>query len=109
MADGQPQHNHNANDQNRWRLSKDIPISVVGFIVCQTIAMTWFSAGQNAKLNSLSEENQISKATQYTKEDARHEREFIEQKFITAENKNEEVTRRLALVEAQVAAMRSNK
>jgi len=85
-----------------WRFSKDIPVSVVGFIILQTILLTYFLAGQNAKLEAVVADNASNKSTQYTKEDARHEREFIEQKFLLMQNKLDEDIRRITSLEAQV-------
>lgn len=99
------EHLHGAN--NRWRLSKDIPVSVVGFIIVQTITFTWFLASQNGKLTAVIEDSATSKIAAYTKEDARHEREFMEQKFILLQNKDDEMTRRLALVESQINELRT--
>jgi hypothetical protein len=96
-----------AHDNGRWRLSKDIPVSVVGFIILQTITFTWFLASQNGKLTAVIDDNASNKIAAYTKDDARHEREFMEQKFLLLQNKDDEMTRRLALVEAQINELRT--
>lgn len=92
----------NPNGRNGWRLSKDIPISVVGVIIMQTLIAVWFIAGLSNGLSQVVKDNAESKATAYSKEDARHEREFMEQKFLLLQNKDEEITRRIALLEAQL-------
>lgn len=85
----------------QWRISKDIPISVVGFIVLQTILLTWFLAGQSAKLTAVVDDNTNAKAAAYTKDDARKDRELMDSKLINVQNKEDEITRRMALIEAQ--------
>lgn len=91
------------NHDGRWRLTKDISITTVGFIFLQTVLFTWFLAGQNAKLTAVASDNEQDKATRYTKDDARHEREFMEQKFLLIQNKEDELTRRVTLVEGRIA------
>ena len=91
-----------AHGDGRWRLSKDIPVSVVGFIIVQTITFTWFLASQNGKLTAVIEDNAANKIASYTKEDARHEREFMEQKFLLLQNRQDELVRRLSLAESQI-------
>lgn len=96
-----------ANPNGHWRLSKEIPISVVGFIVVQTFALVWFLAGQNAKLTTLGEESALNKQANYSKEDARHEREFMELKFLLLQTKDDETIRRIVLLEVQVAELKA--
>lgn len=112
MVDGgaqQPhqQHHHIYEPNGRWRVTKDIPISTVIFITLQTIALVWFLAGQNAKLTSLSDDSVLDKATRYTKDDARHEREFMEQKFQLYQKDVDDMKRRIAILEGQVTEVLS--
>jgi hypothetical protein len=99
--------NSNDNGSGKWRLTKDVPISLVVFLAFQTILFTWFLAGQSAKLAAVADDNAASKATTYTKEDAMHEREFMNQRFLLIDTKTEETTRRIALLEAAVLDLKS--
>lgn len=92
---------------NRWHLSKDIPISMLAYLVVQTILFTWFLSALNSKLNTTAEENTSSKLIAYTKEDARHEREFMEQKFLLLANRDEETMRRMSLLEGSVNELKA--
>jgi hypothetical protein len=94
-----------AND--RWRISKDIPITVVGFLLFQTLCLTWFLAGLRSDLSAVIKDTADAKAAAYTKEDARHEREFIEQKFLTMQNTTEDHVRRIAIIEGQINELRN--
>lgn len=92
---------------NRWHLSKDIPISMLGVLLLQTILFTVFITNLAAKVNSVVEDNVAAKLTVYSKDDARHEREFMEQKLIILSNKDEEMLRRISLLEGAVGELRA--
>jgi hypothetical protein len=77
------------------------------FLIFQTLAGVWVVSGLVSSLHQVVEDNAAAKVTTYSKEDARHEREFMEQKFLLLENKNEEELRRIALLEAQIIELRS--
>ena len=91
-------------ETNTWRLTKEIPVSTLIFIVMQTMALTWFLAGQNSSLTTVIETVKKSDSVAYTKDEARHEREFTDSKLKNIEQSLADFTRRLALVEGQLTA-----
>lgn len=95
----------NGSSAKGWRLSKEIPLSVVLFLVVQTLTASWFLSSQNKTLNDLVAAKTKEETTRYTKEDATREREFQEQKYILLSNKMDESTRRIALLEGQVTEL----
>jgi hypothetical protein len=62
---------------------------------------------QSGKLQTVIEDNATGKVLTYTKEDARHEREFQDQKFLLLKSESDEQTRRIALLEGQMNALKS--
>ena len=91
----------NGTERDGWRLSRDVPISVVAFLVVQTLTFTWFLASQAAATATLVVAQAEQKMTRYSKEDAIHEREFQDQKFIILQSKLDDSIRRIAILEGQ--------
>lgn len=98
---------HGGTPNNRWHLSKDVPISILVFLLFQTIGFTVFLTNLSGKVASVADDNVAAKLTAYSKEDARHEREFLEAKFLLFTNKDEEMIRRISLLEGAVNELKA--
>jgi hypothetical protein len=90
-----------------WRFSKDIPISVVGFLILQAVFLIVSYVDLISTVKGLVAANIVSTATAYTKDDARKDRELMESKLVNIANKEDEMTRRIALLEAQANELRA--
>lgn len=92
---------NDADSNNRWRLTKDIPLSLVAALVLQTLLFTWWLATQSSALNAVIKVVSEGQAKAYTKEDAVREREFQLQVQKNANDKLDELTRRITILEGQ--------
>lgn len=84
------------------RFSREISVGVLAFLILQAVAFIIFATTQNNKLESLLVAFNAAQAQQYTKNDAQREREFIEQKFLIIQTRNDELVRRVGVLEGQV-------
>lgn len=84
------------------RFSKEISVGVLAFLILQAVAFIIFATTQNNKLENLLIAFTQSQADRYTKTDAAREREFIEQKFLIMHHRDDEMVRRVGVLEGQV-------
>ena len=94
------------NNGSKLRWFKD-PIAVLIVVVLQTISFTVFLTTMNGTLNGVVKEIADSKGTAYTKVDAHNERELMDSRFARLQDKDEEMVRRIALLEAQINELRA--
>jgi hypothetical protein len=92
---------------NGWRFSKDVPISVVGFLLLQAILLIVSYVDLVGTVKGLVAAQVVSQGTAYTKDDARKDRELSDSKLARIQDKEEEITRRIALIEAQFNELRA--
>lgn len=59
----------------RWHVGKEIPLAIIFAITLQTMGGVWFAATYVAKIDTLTGLMSEFKATQYTQEDARRDKE----------------------------------
>lgn len=59
----------------RWHVGKEIPIAIIFAITVQTMGGIWFAATYVAKIDTLTSLMSEFKASQYTQEDARRDKE----------------------------------
>lgn len=62
--------------QERWHVGKEIPLAIIFAITLQTLGGVWFAATYVAKIDTLTNLMTEFKATQYTQDDARRDREM---------------------------------
>ena len=92
---------------SRWRFSKEIPLSLLGIIVIQTISFAVFLTQLNSAVTQIIKDNAESKLTAYTKDDAHKDRELLDSRFARLQDKDEEITRRIALLEGQINELKA--
>lgn len=80
---------------------------MIGAFIIQTLIFTWFLAGQNSKLNTVIDDNAAAKLAVYTKDDARKDRELMDSKLVNVQSREDEMIRRIALLEAQANAFQA--
>lgn len=88
---------------NGWRFSKEVPISVVGFLILQAVLLIVFIADLSSTVKGLV----TAQVNAYTKDDARKDRELNDSKLERIKDKEDEITRRTALLEAQFNELRA--
>jgi hypothetical protein len=59
----------------RWHVGKEIPLAIIFAISVQTLGGVWFAATYVAKIDTLTSLMSEFKATQYTQDDARRDKE----------------------------------
>lgn len=59
----------------RWHVGKEIPLAIIFAITVQTMGGIWFAATYVAKIDTLNILVSEIKASQYTQEDARRDKE----------------------------------
>jgi peptidoglycan hydrolase CwlO-like protein len=91
---------------SKLRWFKD-PIAILVVVILQTISFTVFLTTMNATLNGVVKDNAESKVNAYTKDDARKDRELQDSKLERIKDKEDEMTRRTALLEAQFNELRA--
>lgn len=87
---------------NRWRVAKDIPLALIIAILVQTAGGIWWMAQTTSKIDYLISAQTEFRAERYTREDARRDRELLEQKFVLGSNINHEFDRRINSVESRL-------
>lgn len=95
----EPQHDDRRN--NHWRLTKDVSLPLLLGLIGQTLYLVWSVAGQNAALNTVIKTVAEAQALSYTKTDAYKERELMDQRFLNHSNREDEILRRLTIVEGK--------
>ena len=96
----------NGNGGSVLKLIKD-PLAIIVMLIFQTISFAVFLTQLNGAVTQIIKDNAETKLTAYSKEDARHEREFQDQKYLLLKSENDEQTRRIALLEGQMNALKS--
>jgi hypothetical protein len=59
----------------RWHVGKEIPIAIIFALGLQTVGGIWFAATYVAKIDTLTSLVAEFRASQYTKDDARRDKE----------------------------------
>ena len=83
-------------------MGKEIPISVLGVVIVQTVAYIWFLASLSNKVDIALATIQEFKTERYTREDARRDRELADQKWKQQEQLDREQERRIGSNEGRV-------
>lgn len=87
---------------DRWHLGKEIPIVLVAAVLIQTAGGIWWMAQLSGKIdNAIATINEL-KAERYSREDARRDRELVDQKFQQELQADRELDRRISSGETRL-------
>lgn len=89
-------------NRERWHLAKDVPLVLIGAVIIQTVGAIWWIAQLSGKIDNVVITIQEFKNERYTREDARRDRELIDQKLQTFSQADREFDRRLNNTEGRV-------
>jgi hypothetical protein len=92
----------------KWRFSKEVSLGLLAYLIVQTVFGIVFINDLSSSVKSLVLAQAAALLTAYSKEDARHEREFMDLKFTASAHADEEIVRRISVLEGQVAELRSS-
>lgn len=90
---------------DRWHMGKEIPIVLVLAVLLQTAGGIWWMAQLSSKIDNAIVNIGEFKTERYTREDARRDRELLEQKLEALRAVDREFDRRQALVEGRMERM----
>jgi uncharacterized protein HemX len=96
---GEPPHDRRVSD--RWHIAKDVPIALIAAVLIQTAGGIWWMAQLSSKIDHAINTINEFKTERYTREDARRDRELLEQKFQAVSTRDAELDRRINSVEAR--------
>ena len=83
----------------RWHVGKEVPLALLLTLALQTAGGVWWAASMSAKMDYAIQRMDEFARERYTREDARRDRELLQQRDI-------EHDRRLTEIEAAVRAKR---
>lgn len=96
----EPLHNRRATDH--WRIDKRVPVMLFVAVIGQTAGGIWWMAQMSSDLRSAVSAIAEFKNERYTREDARRDRELLEQKLELLKSSDRELERRINLNENRV-------
>jgi hypothetical protein len=91
-----------AREPERWHVGKEIPIALIFAVVMQTLGGIWWMSQLSLKLDNALLQMADFKVERYTREDARRDRELMEQKMNQLSSIDHEFDRRLNVTESKV-------
>lgn len=83
-----------------WHVGKEVPIAVLFTLVVQTGGGIWWLAQLSAKIDSAISTLDEFRVERYTREDARRDRELVMAVIEQQRQRDQDLERRMALVEA---------
>ena len=87
---------------DRWHVGKEIPIVLVAAVVLQTAGGIWWMAQLSAKIDNAIGTIAEFKGERYTRDDARRDRELMEQKLEQQRAVDREFDRRMTGMETKI-------
>ena len=90
----------------RWHVGKEVPIAVLFTLVVQTGGGIWWLAQLSAKIDSAISTLAEFRIERYTREDARRDLELVMAVIEQQRQRDQDLERRMALVEAAHERMR---
>lgn len=87
--------NGNGDVPDKWRVGKEIPIVLVAAVVVQTAGGIWWMAQLSGKLDAAVATIVEFKSERYTRDDARRDRELLDQKMTVGVTRGNELERRI--------------
>jgi uncharacterized protein HemX len=85
----------NRRSDDKWHVGKEIPIVLIMAVLAQTAGGIWWMSQMSSKIDNAVLSIAEIKTERYTREDARRDRELIEQKIKTMETRDSELERRI--------------
>lgn len=87
---------------DRWHVGKEIPLALIVAVVLQTVGVIWWVAQLSNKIDNAVSNMAEFKSERYTREDARRDRELLDQKLSAGASRDAELERRINQNEARV-------
>lgn len=87
---------------DRWHVGKEIPIVLIIGLLAQTAGGIWWMSQMAAKIDNAVSTIAEFRSERYTREDARRDRELLEQKFAAGQTADREIDRRINTLEARM-------
>jgi hypothetical protein len=92
----------NSRVTDRWHLGKEIPLTVIGLLVAQTAGYIWWLSHLSFTVDNAVVQMSEYKAERYTREDARRDRELLDQRFQAQKLIDNDIERRTTGLEARI-------
>ena len=86
----------------RWHIGKEIPLALVGAVILQTIFFAVWLSNLSSSVGTVAMTLAEFRGERYTREDARRDRELIEQKIVNNTQADLERVRRLGDLESRM-------
>lgn len=90
---------------DRWHMSREIPVSLLAVVILQTVAFVFWIATLSSTVTNIVTLMQEFRAERYTRDDARRDRELQDQKLEALRTSDREFDRRMGLAEGRVDRM----
>jgi uncharacterized protein HemX len=81
--------------EDKWHVGKEIPIVLIMAVLAQTAGGIWWMSQMSAKIDNAVLSISELKSERYTREDARRDRELLDQKIKAMESRDTELERRI--------------
>lgn len=101
--------NGNGNGLGRWHVGKEVPIVLIAAVLVQTAGGIWWMAQLSGKLDAAVVTIVEFKSERYTREDARRDRELIEQKMAVGVTRGNELERRINSNDSRVDRLENSR
>jgi hypothetical protein len=85
--------------REQWHVEKGVPLAVLFTLIVQTGGGIWWLAQVSSKIDYAVQTLQTFQNERYTKEDGRHDREYLTQSLTPLQQKDAEFERRIQLLE----------
>ena len=95
--------------QDKWHVGKEIPLVLTVGLLAQTPGGIWWMSQMASKIDQAVLTIAEFRNERYTREDARRDRELLEQKFEAAAARDRELDRRLSITESRQDRISSTK
>lgn len=89
----------------RWHFGKEVPLALVVAVVIQTIFLVVWLSNLSSNVNNVMATLAEFKTERYTREDARRDRELMEQKMSTQSAASVDYIRRIGDLESRLQQM----
>ncbi len=89
-------------NNDRWHLGKEVPVVLIAAVVLQTAGGIWWMAQLSSKIDNAISTIAEFKSQRYTSDDARRDRELLDQKFSAGTTRDGELERRINGLEGRV-------
>ncbi len=80
---------------DRWHVGKEIPLALILAVGLQTVGFTWWMAQLSSKVDAAVGTIGEFKTERYTREDARRDRQLLDQQFQSMTTRDTELERRI--------------